>query len=201
MIGWLQGILRSKRPPSLLLEVNGVGYELDAPMTTFFHLPEIDRPVTLFVHQVVREDALQLYGFNDESERNVFRMLLRVNGVGAKLALAILSGMDAAAFARCVYLGDTDALSRLPGIGKKTAERLVIEMRDRLDKAPGMADKRSAMPGSAPAVTDDAVAEAVNALVALGFKPLDATRRVREVPHEGLACEEIVRRALQAIGR
>ncbi len=201
MIGWLHGRLRDKRPPSLLLDVGGVGYELEAPMTTFTELPETGAEVSLHVHQVVREDALLLFGFATQNDRDLFRMLLRVNGVGAKLALAILSGMDAGALSRCIYEADTASLSRLPGIGKKTAERLVIEMRDRIDKAPGMAAVRPVLPGAAPPPTSDPAAEAVNALIALGLKPPDASRRVRTVASEGLACEEIVRRALQAMGR
>ena len=189
MIGWLHGRLRDKRPPSLLLDVGGVGYELEAPMTTFTELPETGAEVSLHVHQVVREDALLLFGFATQNDRDLFRMLLRVNGVGAKLALAILSGMDAGALSRCIYEADTGSLSRLPGIGKKTAERLVIEMRDRIDKAPGMAAVRPVLPGAAPPP------------IALGLKPPDASRRVRTVASEGLACEEIVRRALQAMGR
>lgn len=198
MIGWLHGVLREKRPPHLVLDVHGVGYELEAPMTTFYDLPESGREVTLFTHQVVREDAHQLYGFHNESERNVFRLLLRVNGVGAKLALAILSGMDARAFARCVRENDTDTLVRLPGIGRKTAERLVIEMRDRLAHEPG--GGRS----DAPFVRghdEDPVGEAVSALIALGFKPQEASRRVQAVESAGLVSEDIVRRALQSLVR
>ena len=137
MIGWIKGILREKRPPRLLVDVGGVGYEIEAPMSTFSVLPETGKEVTLFTHQVVREDAHQLYGFAGRYERDVFRSLLRVNGVGAKLGLTILSGMDAATFGQRVQEGDTASLARLPGIGKKTAERLVVEMRDRLDRLSG----------------------------------------------------------------
>lgn len=201
MIGRLHGRLLEKRPPALLLDVGGVGYELEAPMTTFTELPATGDEVSLHVHQIVREDALLLFGFATQRDRDLFRMLLKVNGVGAKIALAILSGMDAAALSRCIYESDIASLSRLPGIGKKTAERLVIEMRDRIDTAPGMAGVRPVLPGAAPTPTEDPVAEAVNALVALGFKPPDASRRVQSVATEGLACEDIVRRALQAMGR
>lgn len=198
MIGWLRGVLRDKRPPFLLLDVQGVGYEVEAPMTTFYDLPEPGGEVALYTHQVVREDAQQLFGFSRPRERDVFRMLLRVNGVGGKVALAILSGMDADSLARCVYEGDTAALVRLPGVGKKTAERLVIEMRDRLDvKEPVTASVGSPASVERPA---DAAGEAAEALVALGFKPQEASRRVRAVDEEGLACEELVRRALQAVG-
>ena len=202
MIGWLHGTLREKRPPALLPDVGGVGYELEAPMTTFTELPELGAAVSLHVHQVVREDALLLFGFAALRDRDLFRMLLKVYGVGARLGLAILSGMDAHQLSRCIYEGDTDSLSRLPGIGKKTAERLIIEMRDRIDKAPGMAGMRPVLPGAGtPPLTEDPATEAVNALIALGFKGPDASRRVKAVAADGLACEEIVRRALQAVGR
>lgn len=198
MIGWIEGTLKEKHPPYLLVDVSGVGYELEAPMTTFYTLPGVGDAVKLYTHQVVREDAHHLYGFSLRRDRDVFRMLLRVSGVGAKIGLAILSGMDADAFSRCVFENDTQSLSRLPGIGKKTAERLVIEMRDRLDRADGAA--MAAAPGAAAAApAADPVSEAVSALVALGFKPQEASQRVRAVPGEGLGCEEIVRRALQSL--
>lgn len=201
MIGWIRGKLLSKRPPFLLLDVQGIGYELEGPMTTFYTLPESGDTVSLFIHQVIREDAHHLYAFANEQERNVFRLLLRVNGVGAKLALTILSGMDAATFARCVFEGDAAALSKLPGIGKKTAERLIIEMRDRLDK--------STMPAYIPAsatnpdglAAEDPVREAVSALISLGFKPPEASRQVHAIEVQGLSCEEIVRRALKTMVR
>lgn len=200
MIGWVRGRLIAKRPPSLLLDVGGVGYELEAPMTTFYALPEIGQEVTLYAHQVVREDAHHLYGFAREAERDVFRQLLRISGVGAKLALAILSGMDATGLARCVFAGDAASLARLPGIGKKTADRLVLELRHRLaEPAPA---GNSALPGASVAPAgDDPVREAVSALVALGLKPHEASRHVQAIDCEGLACEEIVRRALQALVR
>lgn len=199
MIGWLHGTLRSKRAPQLVVEVNGVGYELEAPMTTFYGLPEVGRPLSLYTHQVVREDAHQLYGFLREQERDLFRMMLRVSGVGARLGLAILSGMDAAGFARCIHEGDSESLAKLPGIGKKTAERLVIEMRDRLQGARLVADPRGELAGAERAAPPDPVGEAVSALVALGFKPQEASRRVRAIECQGLASEEIVRRALQSL--
>lgn len=197
MIGWIEGRIREKHPPYLLVDVNGVGYELEAPMTTFYTLPVTGQPVKLYTHQVVREDAHHLYGFTARRDRDVFRMLLKVSGVGAKIGLAILSGMDANAFSRCVFEGDTASLSRLPGIGKKTAERLVIEMRDRLDRTDGASVP---IPGTSPRPAGtDPVGEAVSALVALGFKPQEASQRVRKVAGEGLACEEIVRLALQSL--
>ena len=198
MIGWIEGTLKEKHPPYLLVDVGGVGYELEAPMTTFYTLPGLGDPVKLYTHQVVREDAHHLYGFAARRDRDVFRMLLRVSGIGAKIGLAILSGMDANALARCVFEGDSASLSKLPGIGKKTAERLIIEMRDRLDRADGAG--AAPVPGAAaqpPA--PDPVSEAVSALVALGFKPQEASQRVRAVPADGLVCEEIVRLALQSL--
>ena len=132
----MKGVLREKQPPWLLVDVGGVGYELQAPMSTFSALPKTGTEVVLFAHQVVRDDAQQLFGFSQRSERDVFRQLLKVNGVGAKVALAILSGMDVTALGHCVLEGDTVSLSRLPGIGKKTAERLVMELRDRLATLP-----------------------------------------------------------------
>lgn len=195
MIGYLKGVLRDKQPPQLLLEVNGVGYEVEAPMTTFYDLPEIGQPVSLFTHLAVREDAHSLYGFSKLSDRSLFRSLIRVNGVGAKLALTILSGMDAQSFRACVQAGDTAALVRLPGVGKKTAERLVVEMRDRLDKD-GAAPSVAA--GAAAPHTTSPVEEAVSALVALGYKAPDASRMVRAVETAGLGTEDIIRAALQA---
>jgi len=201
MIGWLSGRLRAKHPPLLLLEVHGVGYEVEAPMTTFYDLPGIGEAVTLFTHQVVREDAQQLYGFAGETERNLFRQLIRVSGVGPKLALAILSGMDAEQFGRCVFDGDSTSLVRLPGVGKKTAERLLIEMRDRVEK-PGQAAPiatGSVMAGFAP--TGDPQSEAASALVALGYKPAEAVQRIRAVARDGMICEELIRSALQSLGK
>ena len=200
MIAWMHGVLREKHPPLLLVDTGGVGYEMEAPMTTFYDLPAIGEPVTLYLHHLVREDAQQLYGFARRAERDLFRQLLRVSGVGAKLGLAILSGMDAGGFARCVLEGDGASLSRLPGIGKKTAQRLIMEMRDKMDEAShGVAVSLTDV-GPAPR-RDDPVAEAVGALIALGLKPPEASRRVHAVGTDGLACEEIVRRALQAMVR
>jgi Holliday junction DNA helicase RuvA len=201
MIGWLRGVLREKHPPYLILEVNGVGYELEAPMTTFSLLPGLGEELTVFTHQLVREDAQSLYAFMHRSERNVFRQLLRVSGVGAKLALGILSGVDADELSRCVYERDIVRLAQLPGIGKKTAERLIIELRDRLQPLPDLTvgdllgSPRMALNRA------DAEAEAISALVALGFRHQDATGRVRAVREEGLACEDLVRRALKSLAK
>lgn len=198
MIGRLRGTVASRQPPHLLIEVHGVGYELEAPMSTFYVLPEAGVEVLIHTHLVVREDAQVLYGFATPGERSLFRALIRVSGVGPKLALAVLSGMDSETFGRCIQEGNTAALSRLPGIGKKTAERLVVEMRDRLGTLEGGAVGGAAIagqpdPGRAPEPADDAV----TALEALGYRPAEARKMVRGVDGQGLASEEIIRRALQ----
>lgn len=198
MIGWLSGVLRAKQPPHLLLEVQGVGYEVEAPMTTFYELPAAGEPVTLFIHQVVREDAHLLYGFFHRPERDLFRLLLRVSGVGPKLALAILSTMDARAFAGFVAAADPSGLTRIPGVGKKTAERLIIEMRDRIGGAPTPVAPGAGPPGPGTVAPADPEGEAVSALVALGFRPQEASQRVRSVARDGMACEAIIRAALQS---
>lgn len=196
MIGRLRGVLLEKRAPFLLLDVQGVGYELEAPLSTFYVLPAMGAEVILYTHLVVRDDAHLLYAFASEKERGLFRSLIRVNGVGAKLGLGILSGIEAESFTRCVQEGDTVSLTRLPGVGKKTAERLIVEMRDRLLDMPesGVAGMRpDTVDGSAPGT----VAEAVSALVALGYKPNEASRAVRRLDTEELTTEEIIRQALQ----
>ena len=193
MIGLLRGRILGKQPPGLLLDVQGVGYEVDVPMTTFYDLPAVGAEVTLYTHLAVREDAHTLYGFLRLTDRDLFRNLLRVNGVGARLALTILSGMDARAFTLCVQAGDTHALVRLPGIGKKTAERLIIELRDRLKLT---AEAPAVAPGE-PAESNP-VEEAVSALVGLGYKPQEASRMVRTLATVDLSSEEIIRTALQA---
>jgi Holliday junction DNA helicase RuvA len=198
MIGRLTGVLAAKQPPSLLLDVNGVGYEIDAPMSTFYKLPEIGEKTVLLVHTHVREDALQLYGFATEAERVLFRSLIRVSGVGARLALTILSGIEVNAFIRCVQLEDSTALTRLPGVGKKTAQRLVVEMKDKLEQTVADAD-RIGMP--APGVEATPIEEAVTALIALGYKPPEASRMVRAVQSAAGAngsAEEIIRLALKS---
>jgi Holliday junction DNA helicase RuvA len=201
VIGFLRGILREKQPPGLLIEVQGIGYEVEAPMTTFYDLPAVGETVALFTHLVVREDAHTLYGFTRASDRRLFRALIKVNGVGARLALTILSGMDAAVFAHCVQAGDTASLVKLPGVGRKTAERLVVEMRDRLGEG---AVPDAVGTGHGPvAVSHGAspVEESVSALIALGYKAQEASRMVRAIDSAGLATEEIIRAALQATVR
>ncbi len=197
MIGRLRGILAEKKPPFLLLDVNGVGYELEAPMGTIFQLPEVGQEITLHTHLAVRDDAHLLFAFATLAERTLFRTLIKVNGVGAKLALTILSGISADEFARCVQEGDTASLVRLPGVGKKTAERLIVEMKDRLDDwqpAPVLLDGGVA-PVVAPSV--DAVKDAISALVSLGYKPPEASRLISKLDTEGLDSEGIIRAALK----
>ena len=200
MIGRLNGEILVKQPPMLLLDVNGVGYEVEAPMSTFYELPEVGVKTVLFTHLVVRDDAHILFGFAKEQERLMFRTLLKVNGVGAKMALVILSGMTSKEFAFCIQTEDTAALVRLPGIGKKTAERLIIEMRDRLDK---LDMPVSSLPlktkNGVEQVQASPVADAVSALIALGYKPNDASRMVRNIESSDLSSEEIIRLSLQAM--
>jgi Holliday junction DNA helicase RuvA len=193
VIGLLRGKILAKQPPSLLLDVQGVGYEVDAPMTTFYDLPEVGAEVTLFTHLAVREDAHTLYGFIALSDRSLFRSLLKVNGVGARLALTILSGMSAQSFIACVQAGDADALVKLPGIGKKTAERLIIELRDRLEAAAAA----GSTPHKATLVQASPVEDAVTALVGLGYKPQEASKMVRLIDTAEMSSEEIIRSALQ----
>ncbi len=197
MIGRVRGVLAHKQPPHLLVDVHGVGYEIEAPMSTFYVLPPLGDEVTLYTHLVVREDSHALFGFAREAERLLFRNLLRVNGVGARLALGILSGVSTEEFVRCVHEQDTDSLTRLPGVGRKTAERLIMEMKDRLgeweDPGGAVAPPVAGGAGQRPA------AEAVSALVTLGYKPQEASRMVRGVDTQGLGSEEIIRRALQGL--
>ena len=199
MIGRLRGVLLEKRPPWLLVEAAGVGYEVEAPMTAFYNRPEPGGELLLHTHLVVREDAQLLYGFVERFERELFRSLIRVNGVGPKMALAILSGIEAERLVSCIRDQDTSSLVRVPGIGKKTAERLVIEMRDRLSGLEG-APAVSATAASSLA-GDTRVQDAVAALEALGYKPRDAEQAVARVTEEGLASEELIRRALKSLAR
>ena len=189
MIGRLEGVLRDRQPPRLLVDVGGVGYELEAPMTTFYSLPPVGESVVLHTHLAVRDEVPCLYGFARRVERDTFRRLLRVSGVGGKVALALLSGLDADGLARCVQAGDAAGLARIPGIGKKTAERLLFELRDRL---PGAG-------AGAVDVPEEPLAEAVAALAALGFSANEAQRRVSAVDATGLDSEAIVRAALKGV--
>jgi Holliday junction DNA helicase RuvA len=195
MIGFLRGILVNKTAPQVLLDVNGVGYNLLAPMSTFYDLPETGQVVQLLTHLSIREDAHVLFGFLSEPERSLFRSLIRINGVGPKLALAILSGISIQDFQRCVYENNIATLVKLPGIGKKTAERLIIEMRDRL---PALSDQLDANPDNLTN-TISASTEAINALVSLGFSESDAKRMVGKIATDNLNSEEIIRLALQSV--
>lgn len=196
MIGRLRGILLWKHAPYVLLDVQGVGYEVEVPFTTFFKLPAAGQEAVLHTHLIVREDAHILYGFAAETDRALFRDLIKVNGVGAKMAAAILSGIAVDDFVRCVRDNDVARLVKLPGVGRKTAERLVMEMRDRLEGKPAAAPAAKAEAG--PASVSNAVNDAISAMVALGYKPADASRMVLRVEGEGLSTEEIIRRALHA---
>ena len=201
MIGRLSGVLISKQAPALMVDVGGVGYELEAPMSTFYDLPETGQKVTLYTHLIVREDAHLLYGFFREADRALFRTLIKINGVGAKLALTILSGMSARSLAQCVADNDVAALVRLPGIGKKTAERLLIELRDKIkdvDEGHATGMPAAELAAAKAAVASDPVNEAVSALVALGYKPQEASRMVHALESEGLSSEELIRQALTA---
>lgn len=191
MIGRLEGKLATKQPPTLLLDVNGVGYEVDVPLSIFYELPETGGNVALLTHMVVREDSQTLYGFLKESERALFRGLIKVSGIGPRLALGILSGMSAAEFGHCIEHGDATRLTTLPGVGKKTAERLIVELRGRLDLD---------SPASTSAAADDPASEAAGALTALGYKPNDAAKMVRAVDANGLSTEQLIHAALKARG-
>ena len=198
MIGFLRGKLVAKTPPLLVLDVQGVGYEIEAPMTTFYNLPSMGETVHLHTHLVVREDAHILFGFSTESDRIMFRTLIKVNGVGPKLALTILSGQSADEFHRCIHDNDTAALIRLPGVGKKTAERLIIEMRDKLPALEeSSSDTTDSAQGSMPLPRSNARQEAISALCALGYKAQDASRMVQGIAQEDKSCEDIIRLALQ----
>ncbi len=199
MIGRLKGTLVTKRAPNILIEVNGVGYELEAPMTTFYDLPGEGSNVTLHTHLVVRDDAHLLYGFIKESERALFRALIKVNGVGPKLAITILSGISSADFVRCVSENDVVTLVRLPGVGKKTAERLIIEMRDRLSPVDQTTDDSASNPSLVtPSSSPGEKRDAIGALVSLGYKPQEADRLIQQVETTGRMSEEIIRDALRA---
>ncbi len=192
MIGRLKGILIHKQPPWLVVDVHGVGYELEAPMSTFYDLPEVGREVQLFTHHAQKEDSVALYGFLTDTERRLFRDVQKVSGIGAKIALAILSGVSVNDFARLVQSSDVTALTRIPGIGKKTAERIVVELRDRAaDLGAGPVS------GGAEAVGFDPLSEAIIALQQLGYKPAEADRMARAAAVQGDSAEAIIRKALQ----
>ena len=197
MIGRLRGEIVLKQPPFLLLDVNGVGYEIEAPMSTFYELPGVGEQIVLFTHLLVRDDAHVLYAFHREQERALFRALLKISGVGGKMALAILSGMNAGEFSSCIHNENVTALVRIPGVGKKTAQRLIIEMKDKLEA--GASPQSGA--AAAPAAAESPASEALSALIALGYKAAEANRMVKAVEAEGLSSEELIRAALQSLIR
>lgn len=200
MIGRLTGILLEKKAPDLLIEVNGICYEVSAPMTTFYYLPAVGTQVTLHTHFVVREDAQLLYGFFHLSDRSLFRLLIKINGVGPKLALAILSGIESAAFVQCIHDGDSATLVKVPGVGKKTAERLVVEMRDKLkDWEGGVVQNSSGEAISLQSLKpkNTARGDAESALIALGYKNAEASRAIALIADEELSSEEMIRMALK----
>jgi Holliday junction DNA helicase RuvA len=195
MIGRLRGTLVSKQPPWLLVDVGGVGYELEAPMSTIYDLPPTGKEVILLTHHAVKEDSVALYGFLREDERALFRNLQKVSGIGAKIALAVLSGVSTADFARLVQAGDVVALTKIPGIGKKTAERMVVELRDRVE---GLGTTLPGLSGNGAGAPLDPSGEATVALQQLGYKPAEVTRLVQKVAAEGDDAETIIRKALRA---
>jgi Holliday junction DNA helicase RuvA len=204
MIGRLRGVLLEKQPPEVLLEVSGVGYEIQLPMSSFYPLPDIGNETIIYTHFVVREDAQLLYGFADKHERAMFRELIKVNGVGPKLALAILSGMSANQFVQCIHNDAVSSLVKLPGVGKKTAERLVVEMKDRLKNWTGAdlltpeADRMSFENDVENTfVNGNAKDEAISALVALGYKPALAEKAIQQIYQEGMDCEALIRSSLK----
>lgn len=197
MIGRLKGELLLKQPPQLLVDVSGVGYELEAPMSTIYDLPEVGHEVVLLTHLTIRDDAHILFAFLTEAERSLFRTLIKVNGVGPKMGLGILSAMNPAEFRTRVLQGDNTALTKIPGVGKKTAERLIIEMRDRLEKTEAGMD--SFIIGTSETNRANSLTEATQALVALGYKPHEASRMTGRINSDGLSSDEIIRQSLRAV--
>lgn len=201
MIGFIRGKLIAKAPPQLLLDVHGVGYEVEAPMTTFYDLPTLGEDLLLFTHLVIREDAHILFAFSTEADRMMFRALIKVNGVGPKLALTILSGQNAEEFCYCIHNNDVQALVSLPGVGKKTAERLIIEMRDRLPPMLASVSSNQEMPANNQLLKPHPKQEAISALCALGYKPQVASHMVESISPNDKSCEEIIKLALQVAVR
>jgi holliday junction DNA helicase RuvA len=194
MIGWLKGNVLDKREPGkIVLDVQGVGYDVATSLSTFFQIETMSAPISLHIHTLVREDALILYGFLSLDERHLFRALIRVNGVGAKLAIAILSSMQPDEFVRCIRQENAALLTKLPGIGKKTAERLVVEMKDRLQDADFLSNHASV--DAVPLQSD----EAVKALEALGYKPQEANKVIQQLDDGQKTCEQLIREALQSL--
>ena len=198
MIGFLRGRLAVKQPPMLTVDVNGVGYEMEAPMSTFYGLPAAGESVALFTHLVVREDAHILYAFGTDAERRLFRGLLKISGVGPKIALGILSGASVEDFLRTIEAEDVAMLTRIPGIGRKTAERVIIEMRDSVKKF-SMPASGAGVEGMAGAITPQS--EAFGALIALGYKPPEVTRLLKSIDEPGLSTTDLIRRALKSAAK
>jgi Holliday junction DNA helicase RuvA len=196
MIARLAGTLIHKQPPLMVIDIAGVGYEVEAPLSVFYDLPEIGQPVVVLTHLSIKDDSHTLYGFSNEAQRTLFRQLLKISGIGAKLALTILSGVSADELARYVADNDTASLTRLPGIGKKTAERIIMELRDKLDVIPAAG---STALGRSAVIAGDAGSEASSALSALGYKPQEVSRMVRQAAEPDMSAEEIIRRALQSM--
>lgn len=192
MITRLKGVLHSKTPPHVVLDVGGVGYELDCPMSTFYDLPETGREVVLLTHLQIKEDAHTLYGFLTENERALFRNLLKITGIGAKTALAVLSGCSPEEFAKLIQTSDIIALTKIPGVGKKTAERMLVELKDKL------AGASTALLTKGAPVPHDPSSEALVALISLGYKPAEVQTLLKKVQAPGLSAEELIRKALQA---
>ena len=195
MIGSLIGLIKEKTPSAILLEVNGIGYEISIPLSTRFQLPKVGESAFLLTHLVVREDQHSLYGFATEEERKLFRALIKISGVGAKLAITILSGTNVTGFIQSVVNEDIDALVHLPGIGKKTAERLVVEMKDKISE---ISDEQQNLQDSG---VNSAVAEAINALVNLGYKTKDAKNILDKIDSEELSVEDLIRQALKSLNK
>ena len=195
MIGSLIGLIKEKTPSAILLEVNGIGYEISIPLSTSFQLPKVGESAFLLTHLVVREDHHSLYGFATEEERKLFRALIKISGVGAKLAITILSGTNVTGFIQSVVNEDIDALVHLPGIGKKTAERLVVEMKDKISE---LSDEQQNLQDSG---VNSAVAEAINALVNLGYKTKDAKNILDKIDSEELSVEDLIRQALKSLNK
>jgi len=195
MIARLAGTLIHKQPPLMVIDIAGVGYEVEAPLSVFYNLPELGQPIVILTHLSIKDDSHTLYGFSNEAERILFRQLLKISGIGAKLALTILSGASGEELARFVAEGDTASLTRLPGIGKKTAERIIIELRDKLD---GLPVASSPVAGGGASVPASAISEAITALNALGYKPQESSSLVRKVAQPEMNVEEIIRLALQS---
>tara|TARA_B100000446_G_scaffold183913_1_gene204903 strand:- start:575 stop:1177 length:603 start_codon:yes stop_codon:yes gene_type:complete len=199
MIGRLSGVLIEKQAPDLLIDVNGVGYEVQAPLSSFLDIGQVGSKITLLTHFVVREDAQLLYGFSDKMQRTMFRTLIKVSGVGPKLALGILSSMDADTFARCIQNHEVTALTKLPGVGKKTAERLIVEMQDKLKEWQTQAPLWAAVEQTETDSRNHLLADAESALISLGYKPQEAAKMLSKMPAEIDSSEEMIRRALKGM--